>query len=371
MANPIFLDRKEAHRRIVELGKRFGFEIDPDAKVEQPVGRLAAAGRDPQGALSRGADPRPRRADRGPDAAGDEGDLRRPPPARRRGPLDHLHQPQALRGPRDRRPDHGHPPRARSSATRLPAETDEDDLAELMVGRERPAGRRPRRVPPGRRDPRASRTCGSPTTAATRPSRASRSTSGPARSSAIAGVAGNGQDELVEALTGLRKPTAGTVELNGKDVTGHGSARPPAGRHVVRAGRPPPVRAGPQLPARGQPGPDPVRRGAVSRAASFRNEGAIREWAERAIDEYDIRTPSPSVNAGTLSGGNQQKAVVAREFSRDLTRAGPRPADAWPRRRQHRVHPPPGRSRSATTGRRSCSSRPSSTRSWSSPTGSR
>src|SRR5215470_7576974 len=34
MANPIFLDRKEAHRRIVELGKRFGFEIDPDVKVE-------------------------------------------------------------------------------------------------------------------------------------------------------------------------------------------------------------------------------------------------------------------------------------------------------------------------------------------------
>ena len=55
MANPIFLDRKEASRRIVELGRRFGFEIDPDAKVGTPVGRLAAAGRDPQGALPRGA----------------------------------------------------------------------------------------------------------------------------------------------------------------------------------------------------------------------------------------------------------------------------------------------------------------------------
>ena len=111
MANPIFLDRKESHRRIVELGKRFGFDIDPEAKIEQPVRRLAATGRDPEGPVSRGADPRPRRADRGPDAAGDEGDLRRPHAARRRGPLDHLHQPQAVRGPRDRGPDHRDPPR--------------------------------------------------------------------------------------------------------------------------------------------------------------------------------------------------------------------------------------------------------------------
>src|SRR4029079_19820362 len=51
----------------------------------------------------------------------------------------------------------------------------------------------------------------------------------------------------------------------------------------------------------------------------FRNDNAIREWAKRAIEQYDIRTPSATVNAGTLSGGNQQKAIVAREFSRDLS----------------------------------------------------
>ena len=55
MANPIFLDRRDAHDRIRELGEQFGFEIDPDAKVGSLVGRLAAASRDPQGALSRGA----------------------------------------------------------------------------------------------------------------------------------------------------------------------------------------------------------------------------------------------------------------------------------------------------------------------------
>jgi simple sugar transport system ATP-binding protein len=51
----------------------------------------------------------------------------------------------------------------------------------------------------------------------------------------------------------------------------------------------------------------------------IRNDGAIRAWAKEAIAQYDIRTPSPTVTAGTLSGGNQQKTVVAREFSRKLT----------------------------------------------------
>ena len=58
-------------------GDRFGFDIDPDEKVEQPLGRLAAAGRDPQGALSRCAHPGPRRADGRAHAPGDRGDLRR------------------------------------------------------------------------------------------------------------------------------------------------------------------------------------------------------------------------------------------------------------------------------------------------------
>ena len=49
-----------------------------------------------------------------------------------------------------------------------------------------------------------------------------------------------------------------------------------------------------------------------------RNEAAIAAEAEENIGEFDIRTPSPTVNAGTLSGGNQQKVVVAREFDRDL-----------------------------------------------------
>jgi simple sugar transport system ATP-binding protein len=51
----------------------------------------------------------------------------------------------------------------------------------------------------------------------------------------------------------------------------------------------------------------------------LRNDGAVAAWAKRAIAEYDIRTPSSTAHAQTLSGGNQQKCVVAREFSRELT----------------------------------------------------
>ena len=60
MANRVFLDRAEADKRIAALAERFGFEIDPDAKVGQPVGRPAATGGDPEGALPRGPHPCPR-----------------------------------------------------------------------------------------------------------------------------------------------------------------------------------------------------------------------------------------------------------------------------------------------------------------------
>jgi simple sugar transport system ATP-binding protein len=133
----------------------------------------------------------------------------------------------------------------------------------------------------------------------------------------IAGVAGNGQDELVEALTGLRKPASGRVELAGNDVTGVGPrALQNAGMSFVPGDR---HRFGLVLTfplednlVLTQYDEKPYARG------PFRNDGAIRDWATRAIEEYDIRTPSATVTAGTLSGGNQQKAIVAREFSRDL-----------------------------------------------------
>ena len=133
----------------------------------------------------------------------------------------------------------------------------------------------------------------------------------------IAGVAGNGQDELVESLTGLRHPTSGRVTMEGNEVTGL-SARAlhnmklgfvPADRHRFGLVLTFPLTDNLVLTDYYNP---PYARGMV------RNEEAIREHAEQAIGEFDVRTPSATVRAGTLSGGNQQKVIVAREFSGDL-----------------------------------------------------
>ena len=134
----------------------------------------------------------------------------------------------------------------------------------------------------------------------------------------IAGVAGNGQDELVEALTGLRTPTSGTVTLGSENVTGRGPrglqaagmSFVPGDRH--RFGLVLSFPLGDNLVLT-EYDEAPYSRGLV------RNDAAIRAWAKEAIEQFDIRTPSATVPAGTLSGGNQQKVVVAREFSRDLT----------------------------------------------------
>ena len=100
-----------------------------------------------------------------------------------------------------------------------------------------------------------------------------------------------------------------------------------------------------------------------------RDEHAIAEWASRAVEEYDIRTPSPDVPVSTLSGGNQQKAVVAREFSRDLSvLLLDKPTRGLTSAASNSSTS--ASSPSVTRERRCCSSRPSWTRSWSSPTAS-
>ena len=133
----------------------------------------------------------------------------------------------------------------------------------------------------------------------------------------IAGVAGNGQDELVEAIVGLRKPAAGRVTLDGKDMTGKGSravsgagvAYVPADRHRFGLALSFSIADNLVLTSYHR---SPYSRGLV------RNDAAIKRMAEERIKAFDIRTPSAEAKAGTLSGGNQQKVVVAREFDRDL-----------------------------------------------------
>ncbi len=130
----------------------------------------------------------------------------------------------------------------------------------------------------------------------------------------IAGVAGNGQKELVEAIIGLRKPERGRVIIDGRDVTG----RPPS--EVLDLG----VAYIPEDRARYGIAPDlsvaenlilrAYRRPPFSRGL-FLNMDYIRKWSEELVAEYGIVTPSIDTPAGSLSGGNIQRLILARELS--------------------------------------------------------
>jgi ABC-type uncharacterized transport system ATPase subunit len=136
----------------------------------------------------------------------------------------------------------------------------------------------------------------------------------------IAGVGGNGQDELVECIVGLRKPIAGTIRLAGRDITRLSvEARRDLGIAYVPADR---QRFGLVLPYRLPDNFVLTRYAESPYAAGFggfvRQDQPIRSEAGRLAKEFDVRTSSLDVAAATLSGGNQQKVVVAREFRHDL-----------------------------------------------------
>ncbi|HWP03614.1 MAG TPA: ABC transporter ATP-binding protein [Gemmatimonadaceae bacterium] len=132
----------------------------------------------------------------------------------------------------------------------------------------------------------------------------------------IAGVEGNGQTELVEALAGLRVPSAGSVLLDGREIT----------RATVHER----TRLGlAHIPE------DRQRRGLVLDFSVARNlvigrldrfqrrfvlaMAAIAANARRLVEEFDVRPADPSLPARALSGGNQQKVVVAREMGREYS----------------------------------------------------
>jgi ABC-type uncharacterized transport system ATPase subunit len=136
----------------------------------------------------------------------------------------------------------------------------------------------------------------------------------------IAGVGGNGQDELVECVVGLRKPIAGVIRLAGRDITRFSvEARRDLGIAYVPADR---QRFGLVLPYLLPDNFVLTRYGEVPYAGGVggfvRQAGPIRKEAARLAKEFDVRASSLDVAASTLSGGNQQKVVVAREFRHDL-----------------------------------------------------
>ena len=132
----------------------------------------------------------------------------------------------------------------------------------------------------------------------------------------LAGIDGNGQTELIDAMTGLRKAASGSVKVSGEDVTtasAHGHFEAGLG-HIPE---------------------DRQRRGLVLEFTIAENialhdfrrapdsrfgwlfPGRLVERGARLIKEYDVRGGGPQVRAGGLSGGNQQKVVLAREIDRN------------------------------------------------------
>src|SRR5262249_28668348 len=132
----------------------------------------------------------------------------------------------------------------------------------------------------------------------------------------IAGIDGNGQTELVEAIVGLRRPTNGHIVVGGEDTTRDGP------RDLIDSGV-------------GHIPEDRHLRGLVldfSRAENLSLHESRKPpesrlgwlWphrlvarARKLIRDFDIRGGGPQTSAGSLSGGNQQKIVVAREISAD------------------------------------------------------
>jgi len=312
MANAIFLDKDEARRRIVALGRQFGFEIDPDARIEN---------------LSVGWQQR----------------VEILKALYRKARILVLDEPTAVLTPQEteeifavlrRLAADGHSiifishklyevleiadritviRRGKVVGQRIPSETNEEDLAELMVGRNVQltvdrGDSHPGEVVLSVKGLRATDDRGRDAFRDLDLEIRAGETLG------IAGVAGNGQDELVETLTGLRKPADGVVTMLGEDVTGWGPrplyeaglAHVPGDRHRWAMIMSFPLEDNLVLTNYYKP---PYARGPA------RQDAPIEARARELIEQYDIRTPSPTVAAATLSGGNQQKAVVAREFS--------------------------------------------------------
>lgn len=134
----------------------------------------------------------------------------------------------------------------------------------------------------------------------------------------VAGVQGNGQTELVEAITGLRESAAGQITILGHDVTGA------APRRITElgVGHIPEDRTHDGLvlsyPIVNNVVLNTYYKAPFARGISL-NEAEMVKYASELVDQFDVRTPSIWLEAANLSGGNQQKVIVAREFSRPIS----------------------------------------------------
>ncbi|MGO3169911.1 MAG: ABC transporter ATP-binding protein [Bavariicoccus seileri] len=132
----------------------------------------------------------------------------------------------------------------------------------------------------------------------------------------LAGIDGNGQSELIQAITGLRSVTTGSIKIKDIDITNQSP------RFITESG----VGHIPedrqkyglilQLPLDKNMVLESYYKAPFSKHGIL-NDQAITEYAKRLIDEFDVRTTSEKSIAGSLSGGNQQKAIIAREVDKN------------------------------------------------------
>ncbi len=133
----------------------------------------------------------------------------------------------------------------------------------------------------------------------------------------IAGIDGNGQTEFVHALTGLEKMSAGKIEFKGQDITKssirdrskNGMSHIPEDRHKHGLVLDYTLEQNMVLQRYWQP---------EFQSAGFIKRGPVREYSEKLIEQYDVRSgQGPLTVVRSMSGGNQQKAIIAREIDKD------------------------------------------------------
>ena len=131
----------------------------------------------------------------------------------------------------------------------------------------------------------------------------------------VAAIEGNGQSELIEAITGMRPVRGGDVFIDGKSVSGKtpGEIRKLGLAHIpedrIRTGVSPAASVEDNLLAGKQ------RTKEFSAAGVHLKRRAVHEYARKLFSQFDIRGAGVGTAAGSLSGGNMQKVVLAREFS--------------------------------------------------------
>jgi len=315
----ITLDRRAAAKRILEVAEQYGLAVEPDALVEDlPVGVQQRV--EIVKALYRNADililDEPT-AVLTPQEAEDMFVIMRELTRRGVSIIFITHKLKEVLSVSDRITVMR---RGQVVGSTVPSATDERGLAAMMVGREVILT-----VPKGPANPGADVL--QVENLAARDDRdllALNGTSFTVRAGevlGVAGVQGNGQTELVEAITGLRPVTGGRVTLciDGKvsDITGaaprdiilHGVGHIPEDRQKHGLVMEYPITDNLVLQTYNQP---PFARGIV------RDDRAVLKNAEERIAEFDVRTPSSVIATDTLSGGNKQKVIVARELSRPI-----------------------------------------------------